>query len=299
MNIIKHLSSIKEHFNKGENIIQLLKRMKNENGNSIETILISYDFQAGTYTKGFWERKDFFQQYSKLIAEVIQKYHPSLQSIIEVGVGEATTLANVVSSFSKEPANVYGFDISWSRIKYARQFMNELSVEGTLFTGDLFNMPLKSNSIDVVYTSHSIEPNGGKEKEALQELYRVAKDYVVLLEPCYELAEKEAKERMLTHGYVTRLQEVIKELNYEVLEFRLFDMYSNPLNPTGLTVIKKKAEDMPTAATTPFACPITLTDLNPNKNAYFSKESMLAYPIIDGIPCLLPSNAVVATHFEA
>jgi uncharacterized protein YbaR (Trm112 family) len=44
-------------------------------------------------------------------------------------------------------------------------------------------------------------------------------------------------------------------------------------------------------------CPITKTDLIKMNDAYYSKESLLAYPIINGTPCLLPNNAIIATHF--
>jgi len=38
-------------------------------------------------------------------------------------------------------------------------------------------------------------------------------------------------------------------------------------------------------------------DLIKKNNAFFSKESLLAYPVIEEIPCLLPQNAIVATKF--
>jgi uncharacterized protein YbaR (Trm112 family) len=33
------------------------------------------------------------------------------------------------------------------------------------------------------------------------------------------------------------------------------------------------------------------------RDNYFSKESLLLYPIIEMIPCLLPENAIIATHY--
>ncbi|CAM5272174.1 Methyltransferase domain-containing protein OS=Lysinibacillus sphaericus OX=1421 GN=LS41612_21290 PE=4 SV=1 [Lysinibacillus sphaericus] len=69
-------------------------------------------------------------------------------------------------------------------------------------------MPLANNSIDLVYTVHALEPNGGKELEALKELYRVASKYVVLVEPYYEGANSEAKERMDRLGYIKGIRRV-------------------------------------------------------------------------------------------
>ena len=70
------------------------------------------------------------------------------------------------------------------------------------FVGNMFHIPFADNSIDIVYTSHSMEPNGGREKEAMAELYRVAGKYLVLLEPSYELATDDGKQRMDRLGYV-------------------------------------------------------------------------------------------------
>lgn len=297
MEIFKNLALIKEVYKQGGNIIQYLKTAKQEQINSPESILISYDFQAGSYIENYKKNKEFIQKYCAAIANTIENHTDNVESIVEVGVGEATTLGNVLKVLKNKPRRSYGFDISWSRIKYAKSFLESERVdECFLFVGDLFNIPLKDNSIDIVYTSHSIEPNSGKEEEAVKELYRITRKYLILLEPCYELANQEAKNRMLAHGYITNMQKAIKKLNYNISEFRIFDLYANPLNPTGLTVIKKNYKgDLKTE--NHLACPITKTDLALLKGSYFSKDSLLVYPIIDEIPCLLPSNAVVATHY--
>ena len=62
-----------------------------------------------------------------------------------------------------------------------------------LFVGDLFNAPIEDSSFDVVYTSHSLEPNGGFERKALIELHRITRKYLVLFEPIYELGSSKSK----------------------------------------------------------------------------------------------------------
>ncbi|EAY32003.1 methyltransferase domain-containing protein [Microscilla marina] len=289
----KQLAFIKSLYNKGENIMSFLRGQNNKN--STEAILISYDFQAGTYIQYTNNHPDFNSNYTKHIAQTLADFAPS--SILEVGVGEATTLANVLAKMEDSHIKSYGFDLSWSRIKYAYQYVNTKELKQSVFlsTGDLFQMPYLDNSIDIVYTSHSIEPNGGREKEALEELYRVAKKYVILLEPAYELANKEARQRMKNNGYVTSLHSTALSLGYKVLEYRLFDYCANPLNPTGLMIIEKSTEK--NAITHPLACPVTRTSLSFDENAYFSKSSLLAYPILHGVPCLTPDDAIVATKF--
>lgn len=83
--------------------------------------------------------KDLYCSYLAEIINDIGEYN----SILEVGVGEATTFAVMLSKLNRLPEKSYGFDISWSRIKYARKFIDELDIKNTeLFTEDLFNMPL-------------------------------------------------------------------------------------------------------------------------------------------------------------
>ena len=290
----KILSRIKNLYSENANIIRYLKELDKSNINSIEDIMISYDFQAGTYYQDYKKDPSIKERYCSNLANIINNLG-QYENILEVGVGEGTTLGPLFQFLDCKPNKVYGFDLSWSRIKYANKLLKELGIENVkLFTGNLFSIPIKDNSIDIVYTSHSIEPNGGKEKDALIELYRITNKYLVLLEPSYEFASIQAKERMLSHGYVTKLFSAALELGFNVIEHRLFEISSNPLNPTGLIIIKK---DYNSECLNPLCCPLTKTDLIEMNNAYFSPESLLVYPIIDGIPCLMAESAIVATKF--
>ncbi|XWW47704.1 methyltransferase domain-containing protein [Fibrella sp. USSR17] len=296
MNKYKFLTQIKEQYDQGNNVIGFLKKLDNSTTNSLEDILISYDFQAGSYVKSYRSNVALKEAYCQHIVKVLLGLGP-FNSILEAGVGEATTLGRVVPQYPHPIDHVLGFDLSWSRIHYARGFVREQGIQNaTLFTGDLFQMPLADNSVDIVYTSHSVEPNGGRETEALTELYRVANKYVVLLEPSYELAGEEARNRMLHHGYVTNLLASAQALGYKIVEHRLFEVSINPLNTTALLVIEKNGSTAKAAE--PFlACPHTKARLKAFDDSLFAEESLLAYPTIQSIPCLLPQNALLATHF--
>ena len=260
----------------------------------LKHILISYDFQAGSYIQGFSKNQEYNDKYCKTLSKIIDKIG-NVESIIEVGVGDATTLNTVIRNLENKPSDILGFDISWSRLKFAKELLKDIKLDSVkLFTANLFEIPLLDNSIDVVYTSHSIEPNGGKEEEALKELYRITNKYLILLEPSFEHANDEGKARMKKNGYVTKLHATAKKLGYKIIEHRLFEYCSNPLNPTGLIIIEKNEKS---SNNSNLVCPISSTELvNYSESLLFSKESFLAYPVIDGIPCLLKENSILASH---
>jgi ubiquinone/menaquinone biosynthesis C-methylase UbiE len=256
--------------------------------------MISYDFQAGSYIKAAEKNYKYIDSYTDCINKELKELG-IFESIMEVGVGEATIMSPLMQK--NDPNNTlrkFGFDISWSRVRYAKEYSNSFQQKINFFNANLFEIPLPDNSIDIVYTSHSLEPNGGLEKEALKELHRVAGKYIILLEPDFENGSEEAKARMLKHGYVTNLKLHAEELGYEIVKHRPFDICINPLNPTGLTIIKKNETQIKEAQ---YVCPITKSILNKIRGNWYSNETGLLFPEIDEIPCLLEQNAILATHY--
>jgi uncharacterized protein YbaR (Trm112 family) len=159
----------------------------------------------------------------------------------------------------------------------------------------MMRIPFSDNSIDVVYTSHSIEPNGGSELPILSELYRVARKYLVMVEPSYELAHESARKRMELHGYCRGLVEHAQTLGFDILEHTTFPISLNPENPAAVTILKKDAQcEQPESV---LACPIFKLPLREESGALYSPEALSVYPIVGGIPCLRDTNAILASKY--
>ncbi len=287
-----------ELYERGENISSRLRKEGACDWNTERIIERSYDLQTGSYIAAMGQKEvhDLKVRYAAEIAEIIRSLCTP-QSLLEVGVGEATTLAEVLGSLQIEGLCVYGFDLSWSRAAYAKGYLEERGFfEVALCTGSLFQIPLPNSSVDVVYTSHSIEPNGGREEPILRELYRVTGEYLVLVEPGYELAEEEARQRMRSHGYCRGLKETAERLEYEVVDQHLLSCSANPSNPSAVTVIRK--EGVSGSKTPEWVCPEFKTPLERIGGMLFSAEALAVYPVLAGIPCLRIENAIVASKYR-
>jgi len=279
------------------NISEYLRSLGGRNYNTLEDILISYDFQAGSYLHYYKqnpERKH--SQLSEMLKILNIKLEPC-ETVLEAGVGDGTSFLNIINGLNYKPKKVFGFDLSWSRIKVANSFIGneDLNTESTqLFVANMFEIPLADNSIDLVYTVHAIEPNGGKEKEIISELLRVTNKYLVMVEPYYEGASPEAQQEMDKKGYIKGLEKAVNELGYSFKISVPLINDLNPLNPGQVFVIEKKQEAI-TNQNVGLCCPVTKTSLVKKESCYFSKESLLAYPIIENIPCLTINNAIIAS----
>jgi len=297
-----HPKDLHAAYKSGKNVSLLMRDRGGQSSNTEEIIETSYDLQAGSYIEGLESSKRIRLgklEYVDTLAEVLSDL-ASCSSLLEAGVGEATTLAFVIKALNERnlsPNTVHGFDISWSRTAYARSFLNQhdLASNTHLCVASLLHLPYQDSSFDIVYTSHSIEPNGGQEIPILSELYRVTSRYLVLLEPGYEIATPEAQKRMELHGYCRGLKEKAESLGYKVTAFRNFLEKPNPNNPTAITIIEKNpsASD----ALPSYACPIYKTSLERFEDCLYSEDSLRAYPILSGIPCLRRENAIIASKY--
>jgi hypothetical protein len=286
-------------FARGENAMEFARRTSGEALNSLTATLVAYDLQAGSYVAKVKSDPQSNQRWCSQLAVELAPYVEEGSSLLEVGCGEATTLAGVLNALPQKPSECLGFDISWSRCAEGLGWLKSNEASAKLFVADLFAIPLADESIDVVYTSHSIEPNGGREEEALTELLRVARRAVVLIEPLYELGTPEAQERMRHHGYVRGLQGTAAALGGNVRTCRLLAYASNPLNPSGVVVVEKNHSASPRGVGMQFRCPLTATPLVEEGGAYYSEATGLAYPVLGGIPLLRPEHMVVASKLQS
>lgn len=298
---MKTINELKQDYLEGRNITQIMREERNIDYNTQEIIETAYELQTGEYQKK-WERKEFSELYEKFTKEIattiLNICNP--KSILEAGVGEATTFTKVLQHLNIKDLKAFGFDISWSRTFFAKKLITEKEIENVnLCTGNLVDIPFLDNSIELVYTYHSIEPNGGKEENILKELYRVTKNYLVLFEPNYEGTNNENRKRMESLGYIKELENIINKLNYKIIYKDNFKNNLNDKNPTSIIVIEKNYSDI--NENNFFACPITKNRIVKDdiENVYFCPDSMVVYPIIKGIPCLRKENAILATKYES
>lgn len=297
------LAQVKEQYKQGNNIIKYLKEIENRTTNSFEDIMISYDFQAGTYVDYYNKNKES-KKFREEIADTINRYVANIDNptIFEPGCGEATTLYDIctyIREHGKENSEmlIYALDASFSRLMVAKRFLAEKGFLATnLMMGNMLELPIADNSCDVVYTVHACEPNGGNEEKLLKELYRVTKKYLILFEPAYDLAGDEAKRRMEEHGYAIRLFDTIQKMGLDVREHRLLENRDRITNPTGVTVIEKHETD--NVSDFVVADPISKGKLQKHNNILHCEDSMLIYPIMDDIMCLNEDSAIIATKFS-
>jgi ubiquinone/menaquinone biosynthesis C-methylase UbiE len=288
---------LKALYGNGANISALLREEKGTRFHDEHIIEVSYDMQTGSYIRHLDDPEfaRYLSNYAGELARVIaSRCRP--ESILEAGVGEATLLLQLIRAMGYAPRTTCGFDISWSRTACGKRWLDSGGAPGaTMVTGSLLNIPFSDDSMDVVFTSHTVEPNAGNEEPILRELYRVARKLVVLLEPDYDSAPEEARKRMHSLGCCKSLKGVCETLGFKVVEHRLFPFTANPLNPTTLLVVEK-ATSAPRPAEI-LACPRYKTPLERMGEAYFSPEGLVAYPILGGIPCLRVESGILASKY--
>ncbi len=288
----------KSVYQKGENVTQYLREKFKTNDNSSEIIEIAYDLQAGSYISNVNANREKSENYARELSEILMPHLDKDDSLLDVGAGEITTLSLVLNNIDIDLSNVLALDISWSRLSKGIKFHSDNRNTEVLvnpFVADIKEIPLHAKSVDVVTSSHALEPNGKSIGTLLAELFRVAKKKLVLFEPSYELNSDEGKARMDKLGYIKDIEGEVIKLGGKVLDVIAIANVSNLLNPTACYVIEppkhtKKCLEAPT-----FCVPGTDFKLEVDGQFLFSKNTGLAFPILEGIPVLKTNAAILAT----
>jgi SAM-dependent methyltransferase len=276
--------------------------------NTPEIIEIAYDLQAGSYIENALNDPSGFRRYCDELASVLKdacREISGYRTILDIGTGEMTVLSAVAARAFSEHHVLFACDISFSRLVKGREFVRKHVKCATIrpLVADFLELPFLDKSLDILMSTHALEPNGGKEIAALTEIFRVAKQLVILFEPSYENNSPDGQRRMDALGYVKGLPQAIEKARGKIVFSRQImnnGFLNSPLNPTWAYVCvpsSVSAED-PIGDRHPLACPATKLKLEEKSGFLHCSESGLIYPIISGIPILRTRNAILATAFE-
>jgi hypothetical protein len=128
------LAELKLAYVRGENLTELVKSWNI----AIDSLALEiiYDLQAGSYTKldfsGSLQREIYLNELATLIKPNLQKGW----SVLDAGIGEATTLLPLLQRLDLELVP-FGIDISWSRLTWAKANAIDFKIELLLAVADL------------------------------------------------------------------------------------------------------------------------------------------------------------------
>ena len=293
------IKKLKNLYSKGVNINEYLRKKTNLNERDI--IKLSYDLQSGSYIKNYNYKKSLLN-INQMIKEVKST---NFKTLLDFGCGELTNFYTLIKNIKSKNKYFYATDLSFSRIFLGNNFLSKkkISINLTCFTNNTYKIPLPDNSVDIVTTCHAIEPNKRNANKILNELYRITKKKLILLEPNNQFTKKTQdkktkkmiERRFKKHNYVLNLEKKIKQItsSYKIIDNANF---FNIHNPSSLFIIEKKIKNknMPKF-------------LNPNDNSeilkknskfYFSGKTGELFPIIENIIIFDKKEIFVPTHFE-
>jgi len=297
------LSAVRRLYKDGVNIIEHLRRQLGTRLNTEQLVETSYDMQAGSYVTYVEQNPEACKPYQAEVARLLNSFIAAGDSVVDVGTGEMTTLAPVAQVSYHKVSHAYALDISLSRLLVGRQYVRDMlptSVGGKIqpVVASLFRTPFADNSIDLLWTSHALEPNGGRELEALVELSRVCRKRLVLFEPSYENNSDAGRHRMDRLGYIRDIPGAVARIPGMELEQALrIETTENELNPTYAYVIRKTIAASPQPST--LHCPLSHGPLEPRNGCLYSRHSLLAYPVIEGIPVLRVEKGICASILDS
>jgi ubiquinone/menaquinone biosynthesis C-methylase UbiE len=245
------------------------------------------------------------------VCDFIKSKIKTVNSILDVGSGELTMFSRILSrlNFAEKGCRVFASDISLSRLLVGKKSSVNLIPKNVMFkavVADTGSLPFYTKSIELVTTDHSLEPNGARIEKVVNEVFRVAKNYCVFVEPCNNINSELGIKRMKSLGYIFDLEETIKNLGGKIIAERITSHNYNELNKSKMLIVippdlsrnikSSKLDSL--VGNYEFTFPGTDFNLVEKDGFLLSKESNFIFPIVDGIPILLEENRILASKFS-
>ena len=295
----KFFLECKKAFESKQNIIDLVQ-LKYPNNRSL-SIEIAYDLQAGSYIKDFYNNEKKKRKYTNECGDILKQYVNNKTEILNVGAGELWTISLMLERSLIKPKTVYNLELSWSRIYKGCSFWRNIHGNEIImkpFVANMLEIPLPSNSVDIITSSHALEPNGSQLQKIIAELFRVSRNKCILFEPYYETCSQEGKDRMDRHGYIKGILNTVKQLGGIVEQVIPIKNVANVLNPTNCFIITTPRGQVEYYGNRHFTVPGTEYMLEEKEGCYYSPNTGLAFPIIKNIPIFKNQNAILASKYD-
>jgi ubiquinone/menaquinone biosynthesis C-methylase UbiE len=287
----------------------LLSLIKISIPRSLKSVHWKYENIAGLYVKLHKKSKKLkyiaINEKNKIIeceglitpyyAECLNRLHKlyKLNSILEVGAGELTTLDALIQKLKKKPKKIGAIDISFKRLLEGKKFIKKKNKINLLARADASKLPFSDNSFDMVYTANCLEQVPELFLKSVSELVRVSSGIVVIIEPSFEFGSNSSKNYIFKKGYTKINANHFKKLNFkliyrDILEFRYY------IAGTEIIILKKKKNNNKnkTKTKTNFICPTTHENLFQKKNYLSNKSKSINYPVKDSISMLCAEDKI-------
>ena len=242
---ISDLSRLYKELNiKYKNKINIQKYLENRKFDSDTSINVSYDVQSGSYINFFnnLSKKKVNNVYFPIIEE-FNKNFKNCKTVLDFGCGELTSSSFIIKHLSKKINKYFATDISLNRLYLGKKYIKKkLAYKDykklTIFCNTSSKLPFKNNSIDLVLTVHSLEPNNKNKNSILNELLRISKYGLLLMEPNFEESNKKQQRRMKKYNYIRGLKKALiaKGCYVEIIKK---DHHLNSLNKSSIFIVKK------------------------------------------------------------
>ena len=277
----------------GENVSQVLSSEGILPLSDAELIEVMYEVQAGSYTQAAADPSAERDRYLAEMAAVLGDHVDADSSLLDVGTGEATTLLHVLATMS-HTGPVKAIDISWSRLSYGKSNSLATGIDVEFAVANLGALPLGSGSVDWVISAHALEPNGGREVQLLVELARVARKGLILVEPDWDRASPQQRDRMSRLGYIGSLAEAAVEAGLQLVEALPFRVSLNPLNAStafvfDVSVARSEYSD------SGWVDPVEHRALEPFGGGLRTRAGQW-FPVLAGIPFLRTGDGLLAAR---
>ena len=260
-----------------------------------------YERMAGNYIRKYYERVDEPGVYwvDGVLRETTREDHyrrmmneyarhlanTEFDSLLEVGAGELTTIAEMARRFGSGRA-YHAIDLSFARVHRGRRFFDDLEAVIIASRANAVRLPYADDSFDVVFTAHCLEHMPLDFRDAVDEMVRVARRAIVLFEPSYRLGDSVQKMRMRANGYARGIEDYLHRIEgvklWPVRLMRNASAY-NRTAVFGIHIDGAIAEGRRVKRPPKLACPECHSPLKQLEAGRSCGTCQIGYPVIDGV----------------